>query len=97
MPNPATLACPEGQWTIVATGTTSGQLHKTVNGPVYLQTYRLTGAGAPQGKAEGVVVLESEESVAISALEAIDVYIWADGKPGSVRVDLGDGAVGAGS
>ncbi len=97
MPNPATLATPEGQWTIVATGTTSGQLHKRTNGPVYLQTYRLTGQAAPSSKGEGVLAFETVDSLPISALAAIDVYIWADGKPGSVRVDLGDGLVGSGS
>lgn len=97
MVNPAHIACGANQWTIVATNTTEGQLHKQTNGPVYLQTYKETGEQAPSARSEGVLVFELEDSLPISAGAGIDVYIWASDKPGSVRVDLSDGSPGGGS
>lgn len=88
MANPATIATPADQWTKVATAVTGGQLHKVISSPMYLQTYRLTGQGAPQGRAEGVAVFEFTDHAAISFAAASDVYIWCDGGAGAVRADL---------
>lgn len=86
MANPVITACPAGQWTKVATNVTAGQVHKIITTPFYLQTYRDTGQTAPTAQSEGVMF--SGNSLDISASAGIDVYIWAGGAAGSVRVDL---------
>lgn len=85
--NPISVNCPEGQWTLVATATT-GQIHKKIEGPVYLQTYRPTGSPAPTVKGEGVLFFEGYISADISFSSIADVYIWCDGANGAVRVDV---------
>jgi len=85
--NPVIVVCPEGQWTIVATGD-SGQIHKMINGPNYLQTYRPTGGGAPTLRSEGVLIFENYISADISFGAIADIYIWCEGGAGQVRVDL---------
>ncbi len=98
MPAPAFVACPEGQWTQVATGTTSGQLKKGISTPTYLEFWVLTGNPGPAPTPSyGVLAFNESLSMPISAVEPIDVFIWCEGGPGSVRVDLGDGTVGGGS
>ena len=55
---------------------------------MYFQTYRDTGEIAPITQGEGVPVFVNSNTAIISAVADIDVYIWANKKPGSVRVDL---------
>lgn len=86
MANPAIVACPEGEWTKVATNVTSGQVHvKDTQPGVYLQTYRTTADPAPTLASEGVAL--DWPSIPIQATSGIDVYIWPIGAAGSVRVD----------
>jgi hypothetical protein len=87
MANPAVTACTKDAWTKVATNVTAGQVHILSNAPnQYSHTYRLTGEAAPTTIAEAVVM--SEVSLPISAAAAIDVYVYAHGAAGSVRVDV---------
>ena len=92
MPNPVFVDCPEGQYTKIATGVTSGIVWR-VNGNVeYLYTYRLTTEAAPTLLSDAVRIFkdddESDNQVSISASASIDIYIWCAGGPGRVRVDV---------
>jgi len=87
MANPAIVACTKDTWVKVATNVTAGQVHKLSSAPSqYSHTYRATGEAAPTTRAEAVVM--SAVSLPISAAAAIDVYIYAHGAAGSVRVDV---------
>ena len=86
MADPVITPCPEGEWTKVATGQTTGKIHiMSIKPDQYLQTYRDTTGTAPTLVTEGVPFTES---LTISAAAGIDVYIWPQGDAGSVRVDL---------
>lgn len=86
MADPAIVACPAEAWTLVAASVTTGIVHVMKDSPkAYLQTYRAAGGGAPTQRSEGV---KFSGSIPISASALIDVYIWADGEAGSVRVDV---------
>lgn len=87
MANPAVVACTKDAWTKVATNVTAGQVHILSKAPSqYAHTYRLTGEAAPTTLTEAVVM--SQTSLPISAAAAIDVYVYAYGAAGSVRVDV---------
>jgi hypothetical protein len=87
MANPAIVTCTKDTWVKVATNVTAGQVHILSNAPnQYSQTYRATGEAAPTTLAEAVTM--STVSLPISASAAIDVYIYAHGAAGSVRVDV---------
>lgn len=87
MANPVVTACTKDAWTKVATNVTSGQVHILSKAPnQYSHTYRATGEAAPTTLTEAVVM--AQISMPISAPTAIDVYIYAHGAAGSVRVDL---------
>ena len=88
MANPILVACAKNAWTKVATNVQTGFIHKVkgING--YLQTYRDTTDPAPTLITQGVVAFENSGTESINATAGIDVYIWAQGAAGSVRVDL---------
>lgn len=87
MANPAVVVCAANQWTKVATSVTSGQLHLLSRAPSqYSHTYRDTGQAAPTDLSEAVVI--DRVSIPISAPVNIDVYVYAHGVAGNVRVDL---------
>lgn len=87
MANPAVTACAKDAWTKVATNVTAGKVHILNKAPSqYAQTYRLTGETAPTTLAEAVVMTDA--TFTISAAAAIDVYVYAYGVAGSVRVDV---------
>jgi hypothetical protein len=87
MANPAVTACTKDAWTKVATNVTAGKVHILSGAPSqYSQTYRLTGGDAPTTLAEAVVI--SSATFTITAAAAIDVYVYAHGAAGSVRVDV---------
>lgn len=86
MADPVITPCPANAWTKVATNVTSGAVWILSTSPgLYLQTYRDTGGTAPVDDSDGV---QFEVGLKISALAGVDVYIYAQGKDGSVRVDL---------
>ena len=86
MANPVLVACPEGQWTKVATNVTVGVINVTNEAPAkYVQTYRLTGDPAPADFTEAVPF---EDELLISSSSAIDVYIWPQEEAGEVRVNV---------
>jgi hypothetical protein len=86
MADPLPVPCPEGQWTKIATNAVSGTVRILLTSPhVYLQTYRTAGGAAPTNKSDAAVLKDGDE---IGSIAGIDVYVWAEGKAGSVRVDL---------
>lgn len=90
MADPVLTACTANAWTKVATNVTAGQIHIIDTSPVgqYLQTYRDTGGAAPAGTPGDEAVLIADKSIPIAAPAGIDVYIYARGGAGRVRVDL---------
>ena len=92
MPDPAIVTCTKGQWTIVATAVTTGQVNRIEKRPVYYQTYRPTGEAAPDpvtDKLEKIPIFLGNDQEAIEASEQIDVYIFVSGTvDGKVRVDV---------
>lgn len=87
MADPVVTACTANAWTKVATSVTSGQVHILSLAPShYSQTYRMTGEAAPTTLVDAVTI--EQTSIPISAPDNIDVYIYAHGAAGSVRVDL---------
>lgn len=85
MANPVVVACPEGAWTKVASGVTSGLIHVLKTDATYVQTYRVASDPAPTDLTDAV---EFQGSLEIAAAAAIDVYVWCKTNAGSVRVDL---------
>jgi len=87
MANPAIVTCTKDTWVKVATSVTAGQVHLLSGAPSqYSQTYRATGEAAPTTLAEAVVI--PGVTLPLSAAAAIDVYVYAHGAAGSVRVDV---------
>jgi len=86
MADPVIVACPEGEWTKVATAVQTGMVNILIKTPNYYHTYRDTGGDAPTDKSEAVPLMQPGGK--ISSGVDIDVYIWAEAKAGSVRVDL---------
>lgn len=85
MPDPVVVPCPADVWTEVATNVMSGVIHALSTEPrQYLQTYRLAASAAPTDNDDAVPFTGPLQ---ISNSAAIDVYIQAVGKAGSVRVD----------
>ncbi len=86
MANPLVVPCPEGVWTKIATNVVTGNIRTLRTTPnVYFQTYRDTGTAAPVDRSDAVVLREEEP---IKNSVSIDVYVWAEGADGSVRVEL---------
>lgn len=89
MADPLIVNCPKDAWIEVTTNVTSGQIHKLLKNPSsYLSTYRETGETAPTIVEEGIPIFINGITEQISASVGIDVYIYAVGKDGQVRVDL---------
>ena len=88
MPDPTIVAIAANTWEKVATDVLTGQVHKKQTRTVYLQTYRETGGSAPTLQSEGVPAFPDGPSEEINSNVPIDVYIFAIGKAGSVRVDV---------
>lgn len=89
MPNPEVFPCPADTWVKVATGKTSGVIHRRSNAPgVYRQTYRITTDPAPTDDADAVLFFGDSNSEVFSNSVPIDVYVKAVGQAGSVRADL---------
>lgn len=90
MPDPEyPVNVPADEWTKVATSVVSGNIRRIELSLIYLQTYRLTGEAAPTLKAEGVLMFdEFPNREPISSTELIDVYVWAVGGAGVLRVDV---------
>lgn len=88
MANPVyPVAVPEGVWTKVATANL-GQVWRKKTTVTYLMTYRVESDPAPTTTDEAVKVFVDCESMPISNNLVIDVYLWAVGGDGVVRVDI---------
>lgn len=85
MANPVITVCTKNAWVKVATGVTSAIIHKKITGPQYYHTYRLTTDPAPTDLTDGIEMTDQSIEYAHSA--AIDIYIYAQSKAGSVRTD----------
>lgn len=89
MANPDPTIVLKDGWRLVASGVTSGNIHKLKNTPSsYLQTYRIKDDPAPTDKEEGALMFELSNQEPIDASEEIDIYIWATGADGLIRVDV---------
>lgn len=88
MAAPVEVAIPADTWTEVATDVTTGQVHRKITTVSYLQTYRPTGGAIPTDQDEGVPAFVGGLPEEINSSDPIDVYIFAIGKAGNVRVDL---------
>ena len=85
MADPIIVTCAEDAWTQVATNITTAIIHKKITTPQYYHTYRLTGGTAPTDLSDGIVLVD--QSVEYNHSAPIDIYIYAQGAAGSVRVD----------
>jgi len=85
MANPAIIVCPANTWKKVASGVTSGVVTPFIENVRYSQTYRVASDPVPTDLSDAVYFGEPH---LISSSSAIDVYIYAHNKAGSVRVDL---------
>lgn len=90
MANPVFVDCPANTWTLVATAVFSGQLWRARTSVNYLHTYRETGDPAPTESSEGMKIFQDGEPdfEPISSSNSIDVYIYAIGSDGRVRIDV---------
>lgn len=90
MSDPIFVSCPADAWTLVASNVVTGKIWRAKTGVKYLHTYRDTGGAAPTNSNEGMgIFLDGEPDFEdISAANPIDVYIYAVGVAGRVRVDL---------
>ncbi len=87
--NPVAVPLPEGDWVKVATAVTTGTIHRLSKAPVsYLHTFVGTGEAAPTDDDTAAELFFVDSFASISSDTAIDVYVKAKGKDGSVRVDL---------
>jgi len=77
------VPCPEGAWTIVSTNKTTATIHTKITSR-YFHNFALTGQPAPTTLADGIFF---RDSVEFNNTVAIDIYIWCQGKAGSVGVD----------
>lgn len=82
--DPVIIATPKDVWTKVATAVTAGRVWIKNTRPNYLQTYRVTGGGAPTDLSEAV---DLTDGALISSVDPIDVYVYSEGDDGSVRLD----------
>jgi hypothetical protein len=88
MPNPITVNCPDGEWTLVAEDQVWGQIYRLDNKPAkYLYTYRLTGEDPPTLQTEGAPIFLTADRYNLVAGVGVDVYIMAVGNAGKVRYD----------
>ena len=87
MANPVFVVCAADAWTKVATNVQTGFVHKVSGANGYLHAYVVTTGPAPTLETEGVVAFENSTTEPINATAGIDVYIWAHGAAGKVRVD----------
>jgi len=88
MANPTKIDVSKNTWTKVATNATSGIITIRQWQPSkYYQTYRVTGDPAPTGDHnEDTSVLTTGQEISISAIEAIDVYLYCYNLDGEVVV-----------
>lgn len=88
MANPAPVTCTINAWTKVADSVENCIVHKHDYTPVYYQTYRVAGDTAPSGAPTTPDAIEwGSASLVVTFSYAVDVYIYANGAAGSVRVD----------
>lgn len=87
MATPVIVDCPANEWTLVVTGN-NFQIHQKLTGPLYLWTYRDEDGPEPTGKEEGIQMFVNDISETFIYEADVDLYVWADGRDGKVRVDV---------
>jgi len=100
MADPVVVDVPPEEWVKVATAVTCGIVNKQAYDFNYYQTYRLTGAGAPNAiiataiPDEAVPMFPQSDQELIASSEGIDVYVCCFRRDnqtelqGKVRVDI---------
>lgn len=88
MANPAIFTCSPSNWTIVASGITSGALYRMDPTISFAQTYRMAGTTAPTSYSESFPIFTKSEEELIAHTDPIDVYLISYGSSGRVRVDV---------
>jgi len=79
----------ENTWTKIASAVVTGTIYNKNSGADYFQTYRIPNDPAPTDLAEGVgMFLEPQGFEEIKSDSPIDVYVYALGDQGKLRVDL---------
>ena len=85
MANPAIVPCAKDTWVKVITNLTAATIRITSNAPDrYVWTYIATAGAAPTDQSNAVP-LDGDLPLSFSA--AADVYVFAKGKAGEVRID----------
>lgn len=85
MANPVVVPCPANQWTKVITNLTAAAIRIMSNAPdKYLFTYIATTGAAPTDLSEAVPL---DKNTPLSFALAADVYVYAIGGVGKVRID----------
>jgi hypothetical protein len=87
--NPSPVACTADAWTKVVNNKTNATIHKYSTAPnPYYHTYRVTGDPAPSGAPATADAIEWKgDAIVVNFDTAVDVYLYANGAAGSVRVD----------
>lgn len=71
---PELIDCPQGQWTLVATGVIRNIIQKRNIAPFYAVTYRAHGAPGPTNMDKGSTW--EGEQLDVRSKRRIDVYVW---------------------
>jgi hypothetical protein len=88
MADPVVTTLTKDTWVKVATGVTTGLIHKMSKGINILQTYRDTTNPAPTDLTDAIRAFGDSHTEQISAGSPIDVYLYAQNQDGKVRIDL---------
>jgi len=100
MAAPTVVTCAANTWTKVATGVIAARVWIMENGPnAYFHTYVATGGAAPTDLSKAAIAPMGDRDNAQPSFEQdfgelSDLYVYARGAAGSVRVDAGAGGGG---
>ena len=85
MANPVIVPCIKDTWVKVITNLTAATIRITSNAPdLYVWAYIATGGAAPVDQSNAVPL---KNDLPLSFAAAADVYVFAKGKAGEVRID----------
>lgn len=98
--DPVIFNIPEWTWQKIATGVTTGIIHRLTTVVYYYQTYRLTGEAAPTTPTIDIIpdeaarIFDQLNYEPINSAEPIDIYIMCANQDddandiGKIRVDV---------
>jgi len=89
MANPSTISCSQGSWQKVADNVTNGLVKRQINSEdvLFYETYRLHGVAAPTDLTDASTWWYNQDLI-INSADPIDVYVYAQNKSGTVKVEL---------